>query len=205
MQYDVYEEAIDVDLIVSLTAGMSGADLEKVHRETVLQTLSKNTGKIGQSTLLEEINILKYGAKRTLDKCAKMLAETAFHEAGHAVISKVLMPERIIEQISIVPREQALGMVAYNREQEIDYTKAFWFSQTCVALAGRAAQVKQFGDEGLDTGASSDLRQAMWSAWNPVAKYGMHPDSYNLDTTVLHEWSGDVYFQSQSIYNYFTL
>ena len=59
MQYDVYEEAIDVDLIVSLTAGMSGADLEKVHRETVLQALSKNTGKIGQSTLLEEINILK--------------------------------------------------------------------------------------------------------------------------------------------------
>ncbi|MFD1591656.1 hypothetical protein, partial [Alteromonas oceani] len=52
LQYDVYEEAIDVDLIVSLTAGMSGADLEKVHRETVLQTLSKNTGKIGQSTLL---------------------------------------------------------------------------------------------------------------------------------------------------------
>ena len=46
---------------------MSGADLEKVHRETVLQALSKNTGKIGQSTLLEEINILKYGAKRTLD------------------------------------------------------------------------------------------------------------------------------------------
>jgi len=38
----------------------------------------------------------------------------------------------------------------------------------------------------------------MWSAWNPVAKYGMHPDSYNLDTTVLHEWSGDVYFQSQT-------
>ena len=67
MQYDVYEEAIDVDLIVSLTAGMSGADLEKVHRETVLQTLSKSTGKICQSTLVEEINILKYGAKRTLD------------------------------------------------------------------------------------------------------------------------------------------
>ena len=198
LQYDVYEEAIDVDLIVSLTAGMSGADLEKVHRETVLQALSKNTGKICQSTIVEEINILKYGAKRTLDKCEKMLAETAFHEAGHAVISKVLMPERIIEQISIVPREQALGIVAYSREQDVDYTKAFWFSQTCVALAGRAAQVKQFGDEGLDTGAISDLKQAMWSAWNPIARYGMHPDSYNLDTTVLHEWSGEVYFKSQT-------
>ena len=70
LQCDVYEEAIDLDLIVSLTAGMSGADLEKVHREAVLQALSKNAGKICQSTLVEEINILKYGAKRTLDKCA---------------------------------------------------------------------------------------------------------------------------------------
>ncbi|MEC9260585.1 MAG: hypothetical protein VYD53_04500, partial [Pseudomonadota bacterium] len=52
------------------TGELSGADLEKVHRETVLQALSKNTDKICQSTLVEEINILKYGAKRTLDKCA---------------------------------------------------------------------------------------------------------------------------------------
>ena len=96
MQYDVYEEAIDVDLIVSLTAGMSGADLEKVHRETVLQALSKNTGKIGQSTLLEEINILKYGAKRTLDKCAKMLAETAFHEAGPVSYTHLTLPTKRI-------------------------------------------------------------------------------------------------------------
>jgi len=201
LQCDVYEEAIDLDLIVSLTAGMSGADLEKVHRETVLQALSKNTDKICQSTLVEEINILKYGAKRSLDKCEKMLAETAFHEAGHAVVSTVLMPERSIEQISIVPREQALGMVAYSREQEVDHTKAFWFSQTCVALAGRAAQVKQFGDEGLDTGASSDLKLAMWSAWNPIARYGMHPDSYNLDATVIHEWSGEINSQGRKLFD----
>ncbi|MEG3765881.1 AAA family ATPase [Alteromonas sp. 14N.309.X.WAT.G.H12] len=198
LRYEGYDSDIKVDVIVSLTAGMSGADLEKIHREAVLRRLSEGLNKITQSVLVEEINILKYGAKRSLDNCEKMLAETAYHEAGHAVISKVLMPDRVIEQISVVPREQSLGMVAYSNDQVVDYTKQFWFSRTCVALAGRAAQVKQFGDDGLDTGASSDLRNAMWSAWSAIAKYGMHPDSYNMDITVLKEISKETYFQQQT-------
>lgn len=198
LRYEGYDDGINVELIVSLTAGLSGADLEKIHRESVLRALSEGNRKIDQRTLVEEVNILKYGAKRSLDSCEKTLAETAYHEAGHAVISKFLMPERIIEQISVVPREQSLGMVAYSTDQHIDYTKEFWFSRTCVALAGRAAQIKQFGDEGLDTGASSDLKNAMWSAWSAIAKYGMHPDSYNMDVTALQEWGGETYFQAHT-------
>ncbi|MBU2978565.1 AAA family ATPase [Alteromonas sp. C1M14] len=198
LTYEGYAKEINTALIVSLTAGMSGADLEKIHREAVLRKLSEGLSHISQSMLVEEINILKYGAKRSLDNCEKMLAETAYHEAGHAVISKVLMPERVIEQISVVPREQSLGMVAYSNDQVVDYTKQFWFSRTCVALAGRAAQVKQFGDDGLDTGASSDLRNAMWSAWSAIAKYGMHPDSYNMDITALKDIAKDTYFQQQT-------
>ncbi|MBW8189726.1 AAA family ATPase [Neiella marina] len=198
LRYDGYETDINIDLIVSLTAGMSGADLEKIHREAVLRALSEDNRKIDQSTLVEEINILKYGAKRSLDNSEKTLAETAYHEAGHAVISKVLLPEQVIEQISVVPREQTLGMVAYSNDQHISTTKSFWFSRTCVALAGRAAQVKQFGDEGLDTGASSDLRNAMWSAWSAIAKHGMHPDSYNIDVTALNQCSGENYFQQHT-------
>ncbi|MBU3023788.1 AAA family ATPase [Aestuariibacter sp. A3R04] len=198
LRYDGYSGDIDVELIVSLTAGMSGADLEKIHREAVLRALSKGATQISQAMLTEEINILKYGAKRSLDNCEKTLAETAYHEAGHAVISKILMPERVIEQISVVPREQALGMVAYANDQNIDYTKAFWFFRTCVALAGRAAQVAQFGEEGLDTGASSDLKSAMWSAWSAIGKYGMHADSYNMDVTALKDMAGETYFKQHT-------
>jgi ATP-dependent Zn protease len=89
-------------------------------------------------------------------------------------------------------------MVAYDSEQKIDYTKAYWFCRTCVALAGRAAQVKQFAEDGLDNGASSDLRQAMWSAWMAIAKYGMHSESYNMDVTALKEWTGDTYFKAHT-------
>lgn len=198
LQNDCYDNTISPELVVSLTAGLSGADLEKIHRESVLRALSENSGKITQAALIEEVNILKYGAKRSVDSCERTLAETAYHEAGHAVISKILMPERVIEQISVVPREQSLGMVAYDSEQKVDYTKAFWFSRTCVALAGRAAQVKQFADDGLDTGASSDLRNAMWSAWMAIAKHGMHSESYNMDVTALKEWTGDTYFKAHT-------
>lgn len=196
LKNDCYDKNIDPDVIVTLTAGLSGADLEKIHREAVLRALSEDNQKIDQAALIEQVNILKYGAKRSLNSCEKTLSETAYHEAGHAVISKVLIPELIIEQISVVPRQQALGMVAYDHEQKTDYTKAFWFSRTCVALASRAAQVKQFGEHGLDTGANSDLRNAMWSAWSAIAKYGMHPESYNMDVTALNEWTSDTYFKS---------
>ncbi|MAD75670.1 MAG: hypothetical protein CML20_12935 [Rheinheimera sp.] len=195
---DCYEKNINPELIVSLTAGLSGADLEKIHREAVLRALGENSKKISESALIEEVNILRYGAKRSLNSCEKTLAETAYHEAGHAVISKVLMPEITIEQISVVPRAHTLGMVAYDSEQKIDYTKAYWFSRTCVALAGRAAQVKQFAEDGLDNGASSDLRHAMWSAWMAIAKYGMDPKSYNMDVTALKEWTGDTYFKAHT-------
>ncbi|HAW91927.1 MULTISPECIES: AAA family ATPase [unclassified Arsukibacterium] len=198
LQNDCYDNTINPELIVGLTAGLSGADLEKIHRESVLRALSENNEKITQAALIEEVNILKYGAKRSIDSCERTLAETAYHEAGHAVISKVLMPERVIEQISVVPRAQSLGMVAYDSEQKVDHTKEFWFSRTCVALAGRAAQIKQFAEDGLDTGASSDLRSAMWSAWMAIAKYGMHSESYNMDVTALKEWTGDVYFKAQT-------
>ncbi|UPW18675.1 AAA family ATPase [Agarivorans sp. TSD2052] len=195
---DCYEKDINPELIVSLTAGCSGADLEKIHRESVLRSLTEGNRKIDQTALIEQVNILKYGVKRSQDSCEKSLAETAYHEAGHAVLSKILVPERDIEQVSIVPREKTLGMVAYNNDQKIDYTKSFWFSLTCIALAGRAAQVKQFADDGLDTGASSDLRQAMHCAWMAIARYGMHPDSYNLDINAIQELAGESYFKQQT-------
>ncbi|MDM7862227.1 AAA family ATPase [Alteromonas sp. ASW11-36] len=198
IKYEGYTGDIDVELITALTAGLSGADLEKIHREAVLQALSTSENRIDQEALVEQINILKYGSKRSAEFCRKALAETAYHEAGHAVVSKVLMPDREIEQISVVPRAQTLGMVTYNSEQKIDYTKQFWFARTCVALAGRAAQVKQFGEDGLDTGAKSDLKNAMRAAWAAIAKHGMHSESYNIDVTELKSLAGESLFREHT-------
>lgn len=183
----LFGDAIDVDQLVMLTAGFSGADLEKVSREVVLLALREQHDIITAKMVIEQINTQKYGAPLNLEEGRHHLEETAYHEAAHAVISRVLLPERRIEQVTVVARANFLGMVAYDNEQQHDYTREFLFSLTCVALAGRAAQVKHFGGKGLDSGASGDLQQAAHYAWLAIAEWGMDESLYNLPVAALKE------------------
>lgn len=178
---------IDVEQLVMLSAGFSGADLEKVGREVVLQALREEQPEIGADLIIEQINTQKYGAPLDLEEGRQHLLETAWHEAAHAVISRVLLPQRRIEQVTVVARAHFLGMVAYDNDQQHDYTREFLFSLTCVALAGRAAQVRKFGARGLDSGASGDLQQAAHYAWLAIAEWGMDPALYNLPIAALKE------------------
>lgn len=111
-------------------------------------------------------------SRRALEK---VVESTAYHEAGHAVISKVLMPEVKIEQITVTPRNDALGFVSYNLEDEFgNLTYADIKNKICVAFAGRMAQLYKYGeDEGLDSGASSDLKMATKYAYYAIANLGM--------------------------------
>lgn len=181
LKHSMYDTAIDVDAFILPTTGLTGADIKKVHREAVLKAVRTQAETITQSMLLEEIYTLKYGAKTPSKNDYNNLKDIAIHEAGHAVISKILMPNRRIEQVSVIAREQALGMVTYDAEQELIQHKAYWEALTCVALAGRAAQVKNSGEIGIDTGAGSDIRQANRYALISIAHYGMQPELYNLD------------------------
>ncbi|GAA0787020.1 AAA family ATPase [Marinobacterium sediminicola] len=183
----LFSSGIDVDQLVMLTAGFSGADLQKVSREVVLLALREGLEQIGPELVIEQVNTQKYGAPLTLEDGRQHLLETAYHEAAHAVISRVLLPERRIEQVTVVARANFLGMVAYDNEQEHDYTRDFLFNLTCVALAGRAAQVKQFGNKGLDSGAAGDLKQAASYAWHAIAEWGMDDQLYNLSIPTLKE------------------
>lgn len=183
----LFQPGVDVDQLVMLTAGFSGADLEKVGREVVLAALRDNLEQVGAELIIEQINTQKYGAPLDLENGRQHLLETAWHEAAHAVISKVLLPQRRIEQVTVVARANFLGMVAYDNEQQHDYTREFLFNLTCVALAGRAAQIKQFGAAGLDSGAAGDLRQATHYAWLAIAEWGMDEALYNLSLVTLEE------------------
>jgi ATP-dependent Zn protease len=190
-----FEADIDVDRIILLTAGFSGADLQKLTRESILLALREALPVITEAQLIEQINLQKYGEPLDLDFCHERLRETAYHEAAHAVVSRTLLPGRRIEQISVVARANALGMVSYDHEQEHDYTREFLFSLTCIALAGRAAQIRQHGPRGLDGGASGDLKQAMHYAWFAIAELGMDAALYNLSSATLQEKTGAAAFQ----------
>ena len=164
----------DKEKILTFTAGMTGADLEKVARESALYVFRNNLNAITQEILIEQINTIKYGSRITHKSISKLMESTAVHEAGHAVISRVLMPEVKIEQITVVPRNDALGFVSYDQDGDLsNLTRLDIKNKMCVAFAGREAQLKEYGEEGFDSGASSDLRQATRYAYFAIAHYGM--------------------------------
>jgi ATP-dependent Zn protease len=165
---------INKEKLITYTTGMSGADLEKVNRESSLYKIKHNLDEITQDILLEQINIIKYGERLSGESLELLTSATAYHEAGHAVLSYHLSPEVKIEQITVVPRDDALGFVSYNNEDNFsNLTKQKIQNKICVLLAGRIAQMKQYSNEGFDSGASSDLSHATHLANMAISKLGM--------------------------------
>jgi cell division protease FtsH len=168
------EGDFDIDRLVLHTTGMNGADLAKLKRETALYLIRNGIQKLNEKIFLEQINIIKYGEKIEREKVKDILESTAIHEAGHAVILKTLFPNKEIEQITVTARSNALGFVSFNNEENFkNLTKEDIFNHICVALAGRKAQIKKYGKNGIDTGASNDLQQAFDFAYKAIAFYGM--------------------------------
>jgi len=164
----------DKEKILTFTAGMTGADLQKVERESALYVFRNGLEAITEEIVLEQINTIKYGSRITHKSIEKLMESTAIHEAGHAVISRILMPEVKIEQITVVPRDEALGFVSYDRDADMsNLTKADIKNKLCVAFAGREAQLKGYGEEGFDSGASSDLEMATRYTHYAIANLGM--------------------------------
>lgn len=182
MRRSLFDKNINHEKIILLTAGMSGADLEKLERECSLEAIRHGVDKISEAALIEQINIVFYGEKSPAKRRDDYLEETAYHEAGHAVVSKMLIPEKIIQQITIVPRENANGFVSYSIEdiQQLKMTKGRIEAEMAIALAGRAAQIIKFGEDNIDGGASSDLESANSYAHYAIAKLGMDTELFNI-------------------------
>ncbi|MDX8413003.1 MAG: AAA family ATPase [Mariprofundales bacterium] len=169
-----HDGSLNRDELLNCTTGMSGADLEMVRRESVLEMVSAGRSKITMEMLTEQINTIKYGIRSVNPRLLQSLDATAYHEAGHAIVSMVVNPDVHIEQVTVMPREDALGFVSYDIEsaQYRQLNRQEVLDHMCVALAGRIAQSRQFPDHGDDSGASSDLRKATWYAILAITKLG---------------------------------
>lgn len=150
---------LNEQILLNLTSGMSGAELEQIRREVLLEMIRLDLTQINQQMLLEFINQRKYGHRATVKRTLDDLTATAYHEAGHAVVSRILNPETLIEQISIASRGNMAGFVAFNRDP--DHYKRITarevLEEIAVLLAGRCAEVQKFGKDSICAGASSDL------------------------------------------------
>jgi cell division protease FtsH len=165
----------DMNKLLMYTAGFTGAQLELLSKEASFYCLRHSLPAITQEILVEQINSIKYGEKQSYLSIEQMFEETAVYEAGHAVISKFLMPHVHIEHVSLTPKDNNERFVSHNYSDVQDnMTVKDFKDKICVSLAGRTAQIKSFGEiDGIDTGASNDLQQATRDAYAAIAHYGM--------------------------------
>lgn len=179
-------ELFPMDELLELSAGMTGADLERLVREVQLTAIRRGQHEVTGADLLEELNVIKHGARLDNPPLRAQLAVTAYHEAGHAVVSRALNPDVRIEQVTIVPRRNALGFTAYSEESlsQRSFDRQEVMDLICVALGGRVAQRKYMAqlhgeqalDMGSDAGAESDLAQATGLAWKAITAWGLDAD-----------------------------
>jgi len=196
-----HDPKINIERIVRYITGMSALELERLGRMAALHVVEEEKEEITEEILIEQINIIKYGhkiEKQMVKNLEEELKMTAYHEASHAVLSSLLLPQIKIEQVTIAPRSKMLGFVSYNADDELsNVTKEELFNDVCVLLAGRVAKIKKAGSEHMDSGAVNDLSQASLQVYAAITKLGMDKELgfINIDSiSVL-----DNYFLSPQI------
>lgn len=193
---------IDVKRIVRYITGLGAADLERLGRMAALAVIEQGQKVITEEILIEQINIIKYGHKlenQMIKNIELEMKMTAYHEAAHAVISYVLLPDVKIEQITISPRSRMLGFVSYGNEEQIaTVTKEEIFNDICVLMSGQLAKVKKTGKAyAIDTGAVDDLYQASFQAYNAISVLGMDKELGFINLNAITQT--DPYFLSETI------
>ncbi|MEN3009887.1 MAG: ATP-dependent zinc metalloprotease FtsH [Candidatus Bipolaricaulaceae bacterium] len=164
---------VDLALLARRTPGFVGADLENLCNEAALLAARKNKPAIEMADFEEALERVIMGLERKgvyiKDEERRLIA---YHEAGHALVAKLLPHADPILKVTIVPRGIALGYV-FNPPPEDRHvqTKAQLLDRITVALSGRAAEELVFGDQ--TTGAAEDLKEATELAKRMVVEYGM--------------------------------
>ena len=180
---------IDVEKVVRYISGMNGYELQRIGKEASLYAIRHDLDCITEEILIEQINIIKYGSKlekKLMHNLEEDLRQTAYHEAGHAVLSYLLLPNVKIEQVTIAPRLRSLGFISYTFEDfPRNLSKEEVFNHICVFTAGRIASMKKFGAKGMDTGATSDLEEATCLAYTAIANMGMDEELGFVHTDTL--------------------
>lgn len=164
---------IDLKIVAKNTAGFSGADLENVLNEAALLAARRNLKEIHEKEIEDAMVKVTMGPEKTTRvRCEKEKKLVAYHEAGHAVVSKFLPTQDAVHEISIVPRGMAGGYTMYQPTEDKSFmSKTEMIEQIISLLGGRASEELILDD--ISTGASNDIERATKIANSMVTKYGM--------------------------------
>ena len=181
---------VDLKIIAKNTSGFAGADLENVLNEAALLAARRNIPEIGMKEIEDAMVKVTMGPeKRTRVRSEKENKLVAYHEAGHAVVSRYLPTQDPVHQISIVPRGMAGGYTMYRPTEDKNFMSKTEMEENIVSLlGGRVAESLILND--VSTGASNDIERATKIARSMVTKYGM---SEKLGTIMLGSGGEEVF------------
>lgn len=141
-----------------------------------------------QSVMAEReplLTLLSIGLSKGLQLAS--LECTAYHEAGHAVVSLVLRPNIRIPEVSIVQKNGSLGATTYMQLRKSTETREDFLEEICVLLAGQIAQIIKYGENAADIGANGDFERATLKAWEGIAVRGLDPEFGPVNLMVLRD------------------
>ena len=178
-------ENVDLKSVAEDTAGFTGAELENILNESAIYAAGRKHKSITQKDIEDAVKKVTVG----LEKKEKVVSEkdkklTAYHEAGHALVSKFLPTQDNVKEVSIIPRGFAGGYTMYKTNEDKFYVSKTEMEEKMIALMGGRAAEKVALDD-ISTGASNDIEVAMKIVRDMVTVYGMSetvgPMSINIE------------------------
>ena len=186
------ENNVNPSIIARGTPGFSGADLANLVNEAALFAARANKNDVEMDDFEKAKDKIMMGAERksmVMGEEEKKL--TAYHEAGHAIIGRLMPSHDPVYKVTIIPRGRALGLTMFLPESDkYSYTKEYLESRISSIFGGRIAEELIFGADKITNGAAQDIEQATSIARSMVTKWGM---SENLGPLAYSEDEGEVF------------
>ena len=166
---------VDPSALARGTPGFSGADLANLVNEAALFAARASRRLVGMEEFERAKDKIMMGAERkSMVMSEKEKRTTAFHEAGHAIVGRLVPDHDPVYKVTIIPRGRALGVTQFLPEQDrYSHSRQYILSSICSLFGGRIAEEMVLGAEGITTGASNDIERATSLARNMVTKWGL--------------------------------
>ncbi|MBV1905632.1 MAG: ATP-dependent zinc metalloprotease FtsH [Pseudomonadales bacterium] len=167
-------EDVNPSIIARGTPGFSGADLANLVNEAALFAARSSKRLVGMDEFEKAKDKIMMGAERkTMVISEKEKRNTAYHEAGHTIIGRLMPEHDPVYKVTIIPRGRALGVTMFLPEEDrYSISKQGLLSQICSLYGGRIAEEMTLGTDGITTGASNDIERASSLARSMITKWG---------------------------------
>ncbi|MFK7828549.1 MAG: ATP-dependent zinc metalloprotease FtsH [Congregibacter sp.] len=189
-------EDVEASKIARGTPGFSGADLANLVNEAALFAARSGVRTVGMTQFeLAKDKIMMGAERKSMVMSESEKRNTAFHEAGHAIVGRLVPEHDPVYKVSIIPRGRALGVTMFLPEEDrYSHSRRHIISQICSLFGGRIAEEMTLGPDGITTGASNDIQRATEIARNMVTKWGLSEKMGPL----LYDEGGDEVFLGRS-------